>query len=277
MEKILLIVNASKPDQASAKFAVGLAARLQTRLTGLLIENTYQEIVPLVHPDVTPYATYLLQSGETTAIRSDVDQSVRLLREECRQKAVGLDIIIDKGEPVQQAIYESRFADFIILEPGLGFSPLDQDVPSHFVKEVLSGAECPVLLAPNEQCEVEEVIFCYDGSASSVFAIKQFAALLPVFSTKAAILLQVKEAAEDSYSDDLKRMMAWMEMHFATVYYQSLEGRSRDELFSHLLLKTNKMVVMGAYGRNFLSQFFRRSHADLLIRMVDLPIFISHR
>ena len=33
---------------------------------------------------------------------------------------------------------------------------------------------------------------------------------------------------------------------------------------------------MGAYGRNDLSQFFKISHADILIKTVTQPIFIAH-
>ncbi len=36
------------------------------------------------------------------------------------------------------------------------------------------------------------------------------------------------------------------------------------------------MVVMGAYGRNMLSRFFRQSHADLLIKTLAYPVFSTH-
>lgn len=37
------------------------------------------------------------------------------------------------------------------------------------------------------------------------------------------------------------------------------------------------MVVMGAYGRTKLSNFFRRSTAELLIEINDFPLFIAHQ
>jgi hypothetical protein len=33
---------------------------------------------------------------------------------------------------------------------------------------------------------------------------------------------------------------------------------------------------MGAYGRSMLSNFFKKSNADVLMRVVDLPLFVTH-
>ena len=203
--------------------------------------------------------------------------AVSLLREECLLTGISLDVIVGEGEPVQQTIYESRFADYIILDPGLTFSQKEYDMPSGFVREVLSRAECPALLAPKEFVGVDEVVFCYDGSASSVFAIKQFIAQLPTFKNTNALLLEVNKSGREEFNGDHKRMMDWLRMHYPSVHYQALKGNAKDELFNYLSLKTKKLVVMGAYGRNMLSNFFKTSHADVIIRTLDLPLFIAHQ
>jgi nucleotide-binding universal stress UspA family protein len=40
--------------------------------------------------------------------------------------------------------------------------------------------------------------------------------------------------------------------------------------------KQDVVVVMGAYGRSYVSGFFKKSSADPLIKKIDLPIFITH-
>jgi len=277
MEKILLILNAHKPDVASINFAIRMASLSKTKLTGLFIERTDYEEVSMAQPEAFQYATYFLQTGEVAAIRADINKAVSVLRDECRFAGVELDVIVGEGEPIQQTIYESRFGDYIVVDPDLTFSHSETDVPSHFVREILSRAECPVLLAPKEFVDVDELVFCYDGSASSVFAIKQFTAQLPQFKSKPALLLEVNKSGKVEFNADHKRMMDWLKMHYPSVYYQALKGTAKEELFNYLSLKTKKLVVMGAYGRNMLSTFFRTSHADAIIRMVDLPLFIAHQ
>jgi nucleotide-binding universal stress UspA family protein len=56
-----------------------------------------------------------------------------------------------------------------------------------------------------------------------------------------------------------------------------LKGDPSDELFGYLLERKNAIVVLGAYGRGILSRFLKPSHASLLLRTINLPIFIAHR
>ena len=72
-------------------------------------------------------------------------------------------------------------------------------------------------------------------------------------------------------------MMEWLRAHYSSVCYHVLKGESKDELFNYFFMHENKFIVMGAYGRSMLSNFFRKSEADVLIRMVDLPLFITHK
>ena len=54
-------------------------------------------------------------------------------------------------------------------------------------------------------------------------------------------------------------------------------GAVADQLFGYLIEKKNAIVVMGAYGRSMLSRFFKPSQARLIIRTINLPIFIAHQ
>ena len=276
MERILLIVNAHRPDASSIEFATRMAALSRTKLTTLFLENVSYEPALVAQPDVLQFSSFFLHAGGVVAKQADVDMAVGLVKEECRFAGVSLDVIVGKGDTLQQAVCESRFSDFIIMDPGMSFAQHKESLPSHFVREVLVHAECPVLLSPKEFVGIDEVVFCYDGSASSVFAIKQFTLLLPQFRTQQALLLEVNPANTGGLDDGHKRMMDWLKMHYSSVYYQALTGNAKDELFKYLFLKTQKLVILGAYGRSMLSNFFRRSHADALIRMVDLPLFITH-
>jgi nucleotide-binding universal stress UspA family protein len=65
-------------------------------------------------------------------------------------------------------------------------------------------------------------------------------------------------------------------VHYDNIMNIELKGDVRKELLTYLTSKKNVLVIMGAYGRSQLSQFFRRSTADVLIRDIDLPFFITH-
>jgi hypothetical protein len=275
MEKILLLINARSPDVFSIDFACRIANLAQTKLTGVFIENLYFEYIPVDALEGPSYFTTVNKTVNAT-VTFDTDQSIRLFKEECLRKGIKPEIYVDRGEPIQEIIFESRFADLVIIDPEVSFYNREEPLPSHFVKEILAKAECPVLLAPDKFETINEIIFCYDGSASSVFAIKQLTYLLPELHDRKVMLLEVSRRSEEEFTEGHRRMIDWLRSHYHSVYYHSLKGDVKDELFNYFFKRERMLIVIGAYGRSILSNFFRKSSADVLIRMVDLPIFITH-
>jgi hypothetical protein len=143
------------------------------------------------------------------------------------------------------------------------------------VKEILTSARCPVIISPASHSPVEEVVFCYDGSPSSLFAMKQFVYLLSELDAVKGTVVQIKD--DDEIPAEEKRMvMTWLNRHYNFADFIALRGSGEKDLLNYLGGKKNAIVVMGAYGRSMLSRFFRQSHADMLIKELAYPLFIAH-
>jgi nucleotide-binding universal stress UspA family protein len=275
MEKILLVINSRKPDMASIDFACRMASLAQTKLTGLFIENLNSNNIDTPQLNRQSYFKNI-KKDTRHAVTADTDQSVRIFEEACRKKGVASEVHVDKGDPVREILFESRFADILILDPGISFYDKEESLPSHFVKEILAQAECPVMLAANSFDDFEEIVFCYNGSASSVFAIKLFTYLFPEFNNKKVLLLEINKTEDEEVIVSRQRMMEWLGAHYNSTHYHFLEGEVKDGLFAYFFMKEKMLIVMGSYGRSMLSNLFKKSAADVLIRMVDLPLFIAH-
>lgn len=275
MEKLLLVVNAHQPGIASIDFACQVATLTGTKLTGLFVENIYFGYVP-ADTSTSAYFERIASPTPQVPVETDTQQAIQIFVDECGKKMVAQEVYIDKGEPIQEIIFESRFADLLIIDPATDFYQGTGQLPSHLVKEILSRAECPVILAPEKFQGAEEIIFCYNGSASAVFAIKQFTYLLPQLSNRKVVLLEVNETGNEEFNESHRRILSWLRVHYPSVVFYNLEGNAKDKLFTYLMNKPNRLVVLGAYGRSILSRFFKKSEADMLIRTVDLPLFITH-
>ena len=91
---------------------------------------------------------------------------------------------------------------------------------------------------------------------------------------KVSIIQVNKEGQwEDSHKYKFKE---WLKDHYTDLHFEALKGETDSELFDYAFGKENIFLVMGAYGRNSLSRFFKRSHADVLMQTVTQPIFIAH-
>lgn len=181
----------------------------------------------------------------------------------------------DHGVPSGDLIEESRFADAVIVDAETSFNKNFEGIPTEFIKVVLKKAECPVIIAPENFEAIDEIVFTYNGSSSSVFAIKQFTYLFPELKEKKVSIIQVNETGE-WLDKDKNKFMEWLQNHYTDFHFEALKGETENVLFDHLFKRKNIFLVMGAYGRTTLSRFFKRSYADLLINTVTQPIFLAH-
>jgi len=279
MEKILLAIDAINIDANTLDFACNIAQLTHSQLTGIFLENT-QERTRFAGTHVYSdgfSGTLLTATGpDMEELANRCDDNIRVFKETCNKKNVRYLVHRDRGIPINEIIRESRFADLMILDAKTSFVMQDEAAPTGFAKKVLMGAECPVIVAPERFTSIGEIVFTYDGSASSVFAIKQFTHLFPQLDEKAATLLYINEGDRQAI-EDRRDIANWLSVHFSVINIVSLDGDLKTTLFEYLDSKMFTIVVMGAYGRSAISQFFKRSSADTVIQALDLPVFIAHR
>jgi nucleotide-binding universal stress UspA family protein len=259
MEKILLAVDGYRQNTYAIDFACYLAKLTHSQLTGVFLDGASDS----GGPAITPPAGQGLKH-------------VQLFQDACLRRDIAAKVHRDPGVPVGDILLESRFSDLIVVDPETSFRTADNDFPGRFVRDVLLAAECPVVVSPYQFDGLNEVIFAYNGTNSSVFAIKQFTYLFPEFRNKSAVVVRVSNSDESAMEEQCK-MKEWLSAHYDNVEFVLLKGDASDELFGHLLQRKNAIVVMGAYGRGILSRFLKPSHASLLLRSINLPIFIAHR
>ena len=278
MQKILVALDSTKINMTTLEFACYLGRIARSKITGLLLENLESDKKPVLR---TMYqTTYLdwqpdVKSPAYQEKMKDIENNIARFKEACTNRGVNCDVYRDSGVPSAELIAESRFADLLVIDPDSEYGETSKEHHMEFVRDILKLSECPVIIAPETFDELEELIFCYDGSRSSFYAIKQFEYLLPEFSNKKVTLLEVNKPGDESvpYQD---RVRAWFRHHYENLQPEILYGDARDQIFSHLLLKKKAMIVMGAYGRGALSRLFKESTADKLLKTTNLPLFITH-
>ena len=182
MRKILVAINASNPDKNSLEFASYLGRLTNSKITGVFLENlAFEETLNLKTP--LERSNFKAGSDEQIGLKHDstelIEQNISTYKEAAANRGVNLLLHRDRGIPAYELIEESRFADMIVLDAATSFNKQFEGTPTNFIKDVLKNTECPVIIAPEYFEAIDEIVFTYDGSASSVFAIKQFTYLFP--------------------------------------------------------------------------------------------------
>lgn len=278
MLKILLALDAINPEKNAIAFGCYIANLSNSKLTGVFLENlvenqatTVAQLYEMNYVDMSIY----MNSLDISKKGAKIEMSIELFKNECKSRNVDFDIHYDYGFPVEELINESRYADLLIIDADTSFYKKSDVVPSKFVKDILKRAKCPVFVAPENFERIDEIVFAYDGSDSALFAIKQFTYLFPQFSSKKASVIQVYNENETKEENNPK-FLEWLNNHYTHVNLEDLYGKADHRFIGIQLKRKNIVIVIGAYGRSLISQFFRHSDADLLMKIKFQPLFISH-
>jgi hypothetical protein len=197
-----------------------------------------------------------------------------IFQEACCQREIVSEFLKDPDRSDQ--LDGTRFSDLLIIDGEATEARVRGESAGWLETRILEAAECPVVVVPGRIEKIDELFFTYDGADTSMFAIKQFTYLFPQFRHKKVTLLEVVGRGKSSLTSQ-HQVLAWLHAHYDQIESEILKGDSYHELFSCLLGKSNGFVVMGAYGRNFLSRLFKPSHADEIIgALIHLPVFIAH-
>ncbi len=279
MKKILLAIDAIHPDKYALDFACFLGRLTKSPVTGIFLENEVAEERPIIkqmHGLLYVSREIDRSSPAYREKQALIEKNIAWFKDATCNREVSCQLHRDHGLPAKELIKESRFADVLVVDAETSFNRQYEGMPTEFVKDVLKKAECPVIISPGGQFEsIEEIVLAFDGTASSVFAIRQFTYLFPQLHTKKLTILHFSKKGEPNNTDK-EKLDNWLKAYYDYVGYEEKKGDAETGLYEALYNKPNILLVMGAYGRNAISTLLKPSPANLLIRILPHPIFITH-
>ena len=278
MEKIILAIDSGHLDENEVRFACYLTRLTRSRLTAMFLEQgSVREKIVIVQPEgKRPIESIMLTEG-----RDDregfvlTERNIRIFTDLTEKEGVHALIEFGNSSVVSEIIGKSRFADLLILNAATSISGDDENPPSVFVKDILMAAECPVIISPDVFNGIDNIVFRYDGSKSSVFAMKQFTYLFPEFKYTRAKIIYFNHD-DEFLEEDREAVTEWLSYHYNDVEFVALNGDARHAFVNYLLQKGNDFVVLGPYGRGKLASFFQKESEQDTYGTTSLPIFISH-
>jgi nucleotide-binding universal stress UspA family protein len=278
MKKIIAAFDGLKFSAGTRDYAIQIAKENSAHLVGVFLDD------PLYHS----YKVYDLISEEggisdakqKKFIEVDVrtrDEAAADFEAACQKAGLHFSVHRNKDIATQGLLHESIYADMIIISGNETFTHYEEKIPTRFIRDILSEAQCPVIVVPPHYKPFNKLVLLYDGEPSSVYAIKMFSYMLPALKKHPTEVLSVKPVSQSMHVPDNKLMKEFMKRHFPKADYKVLKGLPETEIIN--FLKTSKglpLVVLGAYRRGMASRWFRASMADVLMKELKIPVFIAH-
>jgi nucleotide-binding universal stress UspA family protein len=276
-KKILAAFDGTKYSEGASKYAIEIAKLTDSLLVGVFVQDMRYINFTYAYAWDQPFVD---MSSIDTSIKEEkekIDLNIKLFHRACEEKGIKHKVHLDKGVPLQELLHESAFSDLIVLDSHTSFFTIGNNSPSPFLKDFLADSHCPVLIVPHTYTFFDKAVMCYDGSPSSVYAIKAFSYLFQQLDELDTVILSVNEKTTNHLKDG-NNLKDLVHAHFKNASFEVLNGDANDELVGYLKQNSqNAMVVMGAYGRNAISRLFHQSLSNKVIKELNAPVFITHQ
>ncbi len=278
MKKFIAAFDGLKFSESTLSYSIYLAKTCHAHLVGVFLEDVTRHGYSMA--DITRYeGSDFDEHVHALDIRDNEEkkQSIEGFERACQLEGIHYSVHRDRNVALQEILHESIYADMLIIGAEESMSRYEEPAPTTFVRNLLSDAQCPVVLVPPGYKPVEKVVMLYDGEPSSVFALRAYAYLFNNSGKADIEVLTVKPIEESLHLPDNKLMKEFAKKHYPHALFTVLKGSAEDQIVNYLRFqKKELMVVLGAYRRSKLSRLFRQSMADVLLMHLKCPLFIAH-
>lgn len=276
MKNILAVIDILNFSETQLDLIQYITRLMKGKLTIVLLE-----IIPPPFPAPLPGVLDALFYGEQSMennIRErqlEMAENTEKLRAACASRGMGVTLHTYAEAPLEAVIIESRFADVLLVTHDLSLSAIRGGNPPDFIHELLLQAQCPVLTLPDDMQTIKETVLAYNGSYSSMYAIRAFFHLFPALALRKVKVVYVTENGEDAMPDEA-RLKHYLNGFCTKTEYVILQGGPSKSLLASLQDSKHTLVTFGAYGRSRASLFFNSSTADDALRLNHIYTFITH-
>ncbi len=274
MKKILLVFDGINFSEGAFEFARKLNEKSKILATAVFVPQVnYANLWSYAGTAGTGVSIPMIEDDDAELVEKNIERFESL----CRDNEIEFRVHKDFYDfALPELRRETRFADVVILGSESFYSNIGIGEPNEYLKMALHDVECPIVIVPEKFAFPENNILAYDGSDSSVYAIKQFAYLFPEFTKQPTILVYSK----DEYEDEIPKMEYIEELagrHFPDLTITKLHLDAKNFFADWIRSKENAILVSGSFGRSSLSRVFKKSFIKDVIRDHKLPVFITHR
>lgn len=272
MKQVLFVCAGKEFPQGAFNFLLSMAQRESVDVLGLFFSPIdLDAMVTATHiPIQAPYDRIREREHET------VMANKALLARQCEKYHIRFRLHTnDEQWDKDLLVKESRFADLILLSGELFYADINPRQPNIYLHETLHGAECPVLVIPEDYKQCDHLFMAYDGSKESLFAIKQFCYLFPQLTDLPTEMVYIRDESGDGIPD-LEHLRQYTRLHFDAMGFSKLHFKAAHYFATWIGERKHVMLVAGSYGRNPFSYLAKKSFAEEVIHEHKIPVFIAH-
>jgi nucleotide-binding universal stress UspA family protein len=276
LRSILVGVDGSEYSTAAVELGIQWAQRSDAVLVGLGIIDA----PTISKPEPVPLGGSAYKAYRDASLLTDASYKVGQFLEHCARRCAEADVVCqilqDIGLPAEQILLEAQRYDLIMLGQHTFFHFETQQQPDETLQVVLKQSPRPVVAVPAALPAGQAVVVAYDGSLHAARTLQ----MLQILGLEGSQEVHVVCVDPDQEHADscVERAVAFLHSHHivAQAYARVTEAAPADVLLEHIHQVQASLLVMGAYGRSTIREFFGGSVTRTMLRASPVPLFLYH-
>jgi len=270
IESILIATDGSDTSASAERYAVALAARLRARLLGLtVIEDRYLSLradaLGVPAPPLDALESFYVARAEAVGRR--VGDAARAAGIDCKVetlRGIADDRIVERGQGVDLVIV-GRDGEHAAFRTGLIGSTADA---------VLRKTTKPAVVVPAGGEFGGPLVLGFDGSPGSRIAAKLAVELAGRVEQPIQAFVDSKDKGRAvARFDEVRRIVGGTSVPVRET--SSTLGRPDVKIIDTARSARAGLIVMGAFGRNRISEFFLGSNSTAVVRSSPVAVLLA--
>ncbi|MBN2009489.1 universal stress protein [candidate division KSB1 bacterium] len=277
LKRMLVLLEEQDMSRAAIEYGVHLASSGNITLSALSVVD-----IPSIEKSIGPVpmgASYYAQKEEEQRAEQEkrvltkIEQEFKAL---CEKEGIHHTCMLREGKGEEIILDETKYHDMLIMgyETSIKFGPgRDTSLQRHLISHGIN----PTLLIPNTYHEINNILLCYDGSVQATKTIHEFVQF-GIWKERDVTLLTVQKEKDKETGEYLLERMGEYMGACCNVRFKSvcLIGNPHQEILEYSEKENMDMLVMGAFGKHVIHNFFFGSTIDKFLKKANKPIFIYH-
>ena len=276
LQSVVVGLDSSVHSTSAVELGIRWAQRWDAVLIGLGIVDA--PTIRRAQPVPLGATAYKAQRDEILLAEAHhkVAQLLQYFMQRCTRAGGRCQVRQEVGSPAECLLREAPQYDLILLGQQTFFHFETQDQPDDTLSVVVKQSPYPVVAAPATLPEGRAVISAYDGSPQATRALHMFQAL------GLHCAYDVHVVCVDAQQ---RRVACWAEHALAFLRGHNIVAQAHALVTSAapaqvLLEQVQKLeaglIVMGAYGRSIVREFFGTSLTRSKLEASPVPLFLYH-
>lgn len=275
LRAVLVGLDGSAYSEAAAELALTWCRRFAAKVIGLTVIE--ESAIPRAEP-IPLGAAYYKSHRDELLLQEAGERSQRVLerfRERCESAQVLCETRTRVGEAWREIFHESQRCDLVVLGKQTYFRSPDTECDTLY--RALHNTARPVVAVPKDIVPGSVVVIAYDGSLQAARALQLFV-LLRLYEGQEVHVISVTNSLAEA-TEWTERAASFLRHHGVPARIHplvSLVTNPSEILLQQIQECQGGLVVLGAYGKPFLREFFLGSVTRSMLQQATVPLFMYH-